>query len=163
MVAEGQLLPHVAAALGVPVRAFSKARVADPLFAQELSVAERDGADVMAAKALARSKRRTGDVQRDRLAVDTIFRYLSKKHPREWGDRMDLNVTGGLSLKADLDEGRERIGATSQLLGNVAARAIIDLKRNGDEYTPDATSVGRPAAPTEPEPAAADDPMGIYR
>lgn len=41
----------------------------------------------------------SGDVQRDKLIVDTDFKLLAKWNPNRWSDRQQVEHSGGISLE----------------------------------------------------------------
>jgi hypothetical protein len=43
-------------------------------------------------------------VQRDRLRVDSRKWLLSKLNPKKYGDKLDVGVTGNITLRFDLDD-----------------------------------------------------------
>lgn len=157
MAVQGYLIIAVTTRLGISLSQFVRYRNAEPAFARLFTEAQRDGADALAEKLMKRAGQKNGDVQRDRLAVETGFKYLSKKHPTVWGDSVNLNVTGGLSLLPEIEKALLRDSATPALLGSDATSRIIDLKRIGDSFAPDATSEASPNA------LEGDDPEGVYR
>lgn len=81
----------------------------DPAFADEMEQARRDGFDAIAyrVRRTARGKTEeqggdsTGDVQRDKLIIETDLKLLAKWHPAAYGDRVAVDHSGGLEIKGD--------------------------------------------------------------
>jgi hypothetical protein len=45
----------------------------------------------------------------DRLYVDTVKWYVGKVAPKKYGDKLDLNVTGKVTVGDAIEEGRKRV------------------------------------------------------
>ena len=43
----------------------------------------------------------TGDVQRDKLIIETDLKLLAKFNPKRWGDKVDHNHSGGITVHLD--------------------------------------------------------------
>jgi hypothetical protein len=44
-----------------------------------------------------------------RLYVDTVKWYVGKVAPKKYGDKLDLNVTGKVTVGDAIEEGRKRV------------------------------------------------------
>ena len=44
-----------------------------------------------------------------RLCVDTVKWYTGKVAPKKYGDKLDLNVTGKVTVGDAIEEGRKRV------------------------------------------------------
>jgi hypothetical protein len=77
---------------------------ADPAFAANIACARDDGYDAIAigtretARGIGDS---TGDVQRDKLIIDTDLKLLAKWDPRRYGDRVALTGADGGAVKIE--------------------------------------------------------------
>lgn len=62
----------------------------------------------------------SGDVQRDRLIIDTDFKLLSKWDPRRYGDRVQLEHSGSIRSLSDeeLDARLQKLLAGEQGVGS---------------------------------------------
>lgn len=96
---EGEPLAAICRDEGMPsVRAVSDWRKAHPEFGERFQLARDDGHDAIAARMRATARGdgpdkggdSKGDVQRDKLIIDTDFKLLSKWDPRRYGERMTL-------------------------------------------------------------------------
>jgi hypothetical protein len=68
--------------------------------------AREDRADLMADEILLISDAKDTDVNRDRLRVDTRKWLLSKLQPKKYGDKLDIEHTGGITLHFDKDDAK---------------------------------------------------------
>lgn len=72
----------------------------DPELDARFKAARDDGFDALADGIRETARGRgdsTGDVQRDKLIVDTDLKLLAKWDPRRYGDKIDLNHGGNLN------------------------------------------------------------------
>ena len=92
-------------------------------FAEQYARARNSGLDVMADELLAISDEQAvvfkgngaafdPDVQRDRLRVDTRKWYLSKLAPKRYGDKIQVEHSGNVSIEDRLRAGRARVGSS---------------------------------------------------
>lgn len=52
----------------------------------------------------------SGDVQRDKLIVDTDLKLLAKFNPKRWGDRQQVEHSGGITLEQLVTSGQPKQG-----------------------------------------------------
>lgn len=84
--------------------------------------ARDDGYDVIASRirATARGKNEdnggdsTGDVQRDKLIVDTDLKLLAKWDPRRYGDRVSMEHSGHLTLEQLVEQSHKSEAPASE-------------------------------------------------
>ncbi len=106
--ATGEPMTVVCADLGVPVKTVNDWRLQDKGIRAQFDTARDDGYDAIAhrARATARGKGEhgggdsTGDVQRDKLIIDTDLKLLAKWDPRRYGDKVQLANGDGTNLPA---------------------------------------------------------------
>ena len=77
----------------------------------------------------------TGDVQRDKLLIETDFKLLSKFNPKRWGDSTQLRHADADGAKLD----------TSPLVSE-----LLSLMGNGSANTIGATLLADTPAPPKP-------------
>ena len=119
---EGQSLVHICSLDNMPSRqTVARWLAAKPDFQQRYKQAREVQAEFMADELLALADDATEDfygegqpnrvaVQRSKLKIDTRKWVASKLLPRKYGDRIDMNVTGELSLADMVKEARARAG-----------------------------------------------------
>lgn len=90
-------------------RTVSDWRATRPAFDADFLAARDAGFDAIAARlrSTARGKRSddggdsTGDVQRDKLIIDTDLKLLSKWDPRRYGDKVHMEHSGAIDRMSD--------------------------------------------------------------
>lgn len=106
----GEPLEAICSAEHMPAsRTVSDWRAARPAFDADFLAARDAGFDAIAARLrnTARGKRSddggdsTGDVQRDKLIIDTDLKLLSKWDPRRYGDKVHLEHSGRVDRLSD--------------------------------------------------------------
>lgn len=70
----------------------------DPEVERAIARARELGGDAIAAEALAIADDKEGDPVRDRLRVETRLKLLAKWHPKRYGDRQQVEHSGGVRL-----------------------------------------------------------------
>lgn len=93
-------------------RTITNWRSAHPVFGERFLQARDDGHDAIANRMRETARGRTaesggdstGDVQRDKLIIDTDFKLLSKWDPRRYGDSMTLKGDKDNPLSGASDE-----------------------------------------------------------
>jgi hypothetical protein len=65
-----------------------------------------DRADLMADELLDIADEKTGDVNRDRLRVDSRKWLLAKLRPKKYGDKIEHEHSGGITLNFDVDDSK---------------------------------------------------------
>ena len=65
---------------------------------RSIAHAREVGGDMIAADALRIADDTSGDPVRDRLRVETRLKLLAKWHPKRYGDRQQVEHSGGVSL-----------------------------------------------------------------
>ncbi len=133
---------------------------ADPAIAEAISRARRLGHHAIATdlRKTARGEAgySTGDVQRDKLIVDTDIRLLAKWDPRYYGDSQQLRLADANGAKLDT---APLIGELLGMLGGSApADAPIDVTPRRIER---ATGDSQPAIRNE-ESAASESPVRAF-
>lgn len=106
--ATGEPMTVICRDLGVPVRTVNDWRQQDADIAARFDEARDMGGDSIAwrARQTARGKGdghggdSTGDVQRDKLIIDTDLKLLAKWDPRRYGDKVQLADADGNKLPA---------------------------------------------------------------
>lgn len=104
----GEPLAVICRDLGIPRRTVNQWRADDPEIAAQFDEARDEGYDAIArrTRATARGKGAaqdgdsTGDVQRDKLIIDTDLKLLAKWDPRRYGDKVQLADADGNKLPA---------------------------------------------------------------
>ena len=119
---EGQSLVHICSLDNMPSRqTVARWLAAKPEFQQRYTQAREVQAEFMADELLELADDATEDltgegqpnriaVQRSKLKIDTRKWVASKLLPRKYGDRIDMKVTGELSLAEMVKEARARAG-----------------------------------------------------
>ncbi|KZC17026.1 hypothetical protein RHOFW510R12_01465 [Rhodanobacter sp. FW510-R12] len=106
--ATGEPMTVVCRDIGVPVKTVNDWRLQDEGIREQFHAARDDGYDAIAhrTRATARGKGEskggdsTGDVQRDKLIIDTDLKLLAKWDPRRYGDKVQLANGDGTNLPA---------------------------------------------------------------
>jgi hypothetical protein len=100
------------------VRAWTKI---DPDFSRDIAGARDAGFDRIATRIRETARERgdsTGDVQRDKLIIETDLKLLAKWDPKRYGERMATEISGPdggpmenvLSITPDIEERIKRLG-----------------------------------------------------
>jgi hypothetical protein len=106
MVSTGKTWKQVCKELGISLQTFARLRMRDDEFAAAYTKAKIDCADYLVERTLREAtkplhedpKFAAAGVQRQRLIVDTFMRVAGKLKPREWGDKVDVQVSGSVVL-----------------------------------------------------------------
>lgn len=85
----------------------------DQAFSERIARARLAGHDMIAARSRMTARgfdshnggESSGDVQRDKLIIDTDHKLLAKWDPRRYGDRQQVDLSGGIDLKKTVDPG----------------------------------------------------------
>lgn len=131
LAAEGKSLRKIIDALCINETQFLRARQDDPYFAQVFEDARQEGLEHHADSLLDIANEEQ-DVQRGRLKSDNIKWLLSKRKPRTYGDRVDVNVTQTVDMASAMREAQERV-----LIPPAAQHAILDAVNNITHPKPD--------------------------
>jgi len=108
MAASGVSLKKIATALGVSHQFLYEYRENNPAFGDKIARAAEAAIDALVDELLTVDED-IPDVQRARLRSENIKWVASKRKPKNYGDRIDLNVDGQISLTAALDAARSRV------------------------------------------------------
>lgn len=84
----GEPLTHVCRDLGVAPRTVRDWESRDENVSAAIACAREDGENAMAEDCLRIADDKAGDVQRDKLRVDTRLKLLAKFNPKRWGDKV---------------------------------------------------------------------------
>lgn len=150
LAAEGRSIQYIAKALGLHVSTFGRYRDRNPEFAALFTRAREDGYDALADQLLEIAED-VDDVQRGRLKSDNLKWLISKRKPKEYGEKIDVNMTGQVSVKSALDEARNRIPI--RYPENYDDAQVIETK----DYTTKVASDSESRAPGE-----GDDEADIF-
>lgn len=97
--AQGKSLLRISREPSMPSRtAMMKKVFEDKEFADKYAKAKEEGGDALFEELLEIADQKTGDINRDRLRVDTRKWYLSKFKPKKYGNQVDL-TSGGEKLR----------------------------------------------------------------
>lgn len=107
MAAEGKSITQIVDALCVSNYAFMKMRQHDPLFEQSFEHARHEGLEHIADNLLVVADEYT-DVQRARLKSDNAKWLLSKRKPKIYGDKIDVNINQTIDISGALSEAKQR-------------------------------------------------------
>lgn len=100
---EGRSLREIMADGDLPGRStFLRWVAEDQQLAARYGAASQDGYDLRAERAVEEARAAT-DPALGRLAFDAERWFLGKRHPKKYGDRVDLNHSGSISLGQALD------------------------------------------------------------
>lgn len=106
--ANGEPLSVICRDIGFERRTVNKWREVDPEIDQRMQAAKDDGYDNIAqrTRAMARGEHRKGKdsmtcVQRDKLAVETDLKLLAKWDPKRYGEKVELDHKGGITVHMD--------------------------------------------------------------
>lgn len=106
--ATGEMMTAICRDIGVPVKTVNDWRLTDDDIRAQFDEARDEGYDAIAhrTRGTARGKDEaqggdsTGDVQRDKLIIDTDLKLLAKWDPRRYGDKVQLADADGNKLPA---------------------------------------------------------------
>ena len=96
---------------------------ADPAFAESIARARAEGFDAIAAECLDIANSKEGEVQRDKLRVDTRLKLLAKWDPRRYGDRTTVvgdKTADPVQVQASVDVS----GLSDAALAEIAALKV---------------------------------------
>lgn len=105
---QGTHIKDIAEGIFVDVMFFWKARQNDPSFDNAFAQARQEGLELLADDLMTIADDETKDVLRQRLKSDNYKWLLSKRNPKIYGDRIDLNVNQTVDIGAALKEAKER-------------------------------------------------------
>jgi len=110
-VADGKSLRTVCASKGMPGRRTVHTWLAaDSEFRAQYAVARDYMVDALAEEALHLARTATAaNAHARRLYVDAVRWYVGKVAPKKFGDRLDMNVTGQVTVGDAIEEGRKRL------------------------------------------------------
>lgn len=105
---EGKTVTEIAAIIGVKVHTIQRWKLDDPIFYSNCTRAQDTGYEIDAdsLKTIADVE---PDVNKARLKSDNLKWLLARRAPSRYGDKLDINVTGAVSLTAALDEAKRRM------------------------------------------------------
>jgi hypothetical protein len=110
-IADGESLQTICGSKGVPGRHAVRRWVTENSEFRTLYVTARDDmVDALAEEALHLAKTATEkNANARRLYVDTVKGYVGKVAPKKYGDKLDMNVTGKVTIGNAMEEGRKRV------------------------------------------------------
>lgn len=112
LAAEGRTLREMAAALGVSVSTINAARDAEGPFASDFARARSQGLELLADDLVTAADDPESDVQRAKLRSENVRWLLSRRLPHQYGDRLNVDMTGQIDLAAALRDASARVGLT---------------------------------------------------
>ncbi len=115
MAVEGKSLKKIREELGLEAILFWRARQSDADFERQWQEARFEGLEENADELMDIARDETVDLGRARLISENTKWLLSKRKPRAYGDRLDLNVTSAIDLTSTLREAKERVITEIQL------------------------------------------------
>lgn len=104
---EGKTHTQVADELCVDLKWLLKYRSNDPIFNQRYTQARLDSSEVMEDE-IKTAHDDYADPQRGRLKADNYKWVLSKRLPKVYGDRIDVNLTQQVDISGALEEAKMR-------------------------------------------------------
>ena len=128
-IADGKILPRAIQSVGLSMTSsnFIRAVLRNPKLAQAY-----DEARVAQASALAEQALEVADTERDsaraRNMIDVRKWLAAKLNPRQFGDRIDLNIEQSVSIKSALEAAESRILRPMSDLINQRQSQVIDLE-----------------------------------
>jgi len=108
LAAEGQSLRRLRGAIGVDARTFWEAVQEDPDYGRRFVTAQKISLEELADELVHIADDPDLDVMRARLKSDNAKWVLARKLPDTYGDRIDVNVTQVVDLRAALMEAAAR-------------------------------------------------------
>lgn len=105
--AGGDPLAEICREIGIPRRTVNQWRQDDPSIDEQFLDARDDGYDSIAVRSrkTIRGKKAdeggesTGDIVRDKAIVDLDLKLLAKWDPRRYGDKQQVELSGGIEVK----------------------------------------------------------------
>jgi hypothetical protein len=110
-IAEGESLRSICGSKGMPSRNAVRRWLAENSeFRIQHAVARDFMVDSLAEEALHWAKTATNkNANARRIYVDAIKWYTGKVAPKKYGDKLDMNVTGQVTIGDAIEEGRKRV------------------------------------------------------
>jgi hypothetical protein len=131
MASSGESLQTICDSICVAPQYFARYRANAPLFDASFERARLDGLELIA-DSLMTIADDVEDVQRARLKSDNFKWLLSKRKPKIYGDKIDVNITERVDISLALSEARARVmRATREALPSQdSTREVIDITNN---------------------------------
>ncbi|MCA9339391.1 MAG: hypothetical protein KDA17_00595 [Candidatus Saccharibacteria bacterium] len=131
LAAMGESLKNIADSICVTTQYLSKCRSHDQAFDAIFERARLEGLELIADSLLTIADD-IEDVQRARLKSDNFKWLLSKRKPKIYGDKIDVNITERVDISLALSEARARVmRATREALPSQDnTRDVIDITNN---------------------------------
>lgn len=107
MAAEGKSITQIVDSLCVSNHQFLMLRQNDPVFSESFERARHEGLEHIADNLLVVADE-YADVQRARLKSDNAKWLLSKRKPKIYGDKIDVNINQTIDISGALSEAKQR-------------------------------------------------------
>lgn len=136
MLSEGKSLAECSEAVHITVNTLQRWRLDNPSFDNDCIRALTLGYEVQA-DSLQTIPDTYDDINRARLKSDNLKWLLARRAAHKYGDRIDINVTQTVDLKAVLAEADKRALLPSRDLGLVVDAEIVETKQLTDNRSTD--------------------------
>jgi hypothetical protein len=134
---EGKGCKDIAAAAGIPLRQLFELIELDSSYRETLSRARDTGLDTLVDELLEIARDESMQVDRARLLCDSIKWTASRRAPRRYGDRLDVNMTQTVDIAGALIDARKRSALpvsnqAQEAIAQVTEYAVIEHARATD-------------------------------
>lgn len=104
---QGKPIKTICKEIGISLRAMDKLRKTDALFSQTFNRARETGIEALADELIDIHEKIENPIAA-RLASENYRWLLSKRIPKVYGDKIDINMTQSISVSGALNQARER-------------------------------------------------------
>ena len=147
LIAIGKLVTEAAKTVGINPATLWKWASADPVLGKMYAHAKDAAADALADEALEIARTTTNETYAaDRLKVDTLKWAAAKRRPKEYGDRQQVEVSGGIE-HLHLDALRSTITAKASIDNALPVAMLRDVSGTDSPATPAAQPIDTEDAP----------------
>lgn len=112
LAAEGKSLRQMAQDMGCEPDLIATYRRKSPLFEQQFACARLNGLELLADDLITADQDVT-DVMKARLRSENLRWLLARRIPHQYGDRLNVDVSGTIDLRAALQDANSRLDAIS--------------------------------------------------
>lgn len=124
--------------LGINRRQFNKLLKETPELNNLYRETQRDACLFAVNDVLNAMRKFKGDSKAAQVYANNLWKYLASEQPEKFGNKLDLNVSGQISIRANIEASKERV---KDLLRDVSPVLSLDRKTDKPIASPKALSI----------------------